>query len=94
MKELPHQGMFASFRICPGCGKLFAPDSDTKIRQGLFIVVALVSLAFTLFLYFDSANWLVPAMSSYLALGFLVFWGNKKMNLVPYSKKMGSEKDT
>jgi len=93
LKELPHQGLFANFRVCPECGGTFTADPDTKFRQALFIIVALVSLVFTLFLYFHSSEWLIPSLSSYLALGILIYWGNKKMYLVPCSPDKASSDD-
>jgi ribosomal protein S27AE len=94
LRELPHQGLFENFRICPKCGGSFTADSDTKLRQAMFIIIALVSLAFTVFLYFGSGKWLVPALASYVVLGLLVFWGNRKMFLVPYKKGQGPTNDT
>ena len=94
MKELPHQSVFASFRACPECEGLFTPDTDTKIRQALCILVALIALVYTLCLYFDTNGWLVPAISSYVALGVLIYRGNKKMYLVPYDKEGGTTNDT
>ena len=85
LRELPHPGLFANYRICPECSGAFTPDPDTKIRQGLFISVALLSLVFTVFLYSNGSDWLVPSLFSYTVLGLLIFWGNKKMYLVPYN---------
>lgn len=94
LNALPYQGLLANFRVCPECGGTFTADPDTKIRQGLFIVVALLSLVFTVFLYFNSSGWLVPSLSSYLALGLLIYWGNIKMYLVPCSPDKVSSNDT
>ncbi len=94
IRELPHPGMFGNYRICPKCGGSFTVDSDTKIRQMLLIPVGLASLVFTLFLYFDSPVWLAPSIASYLALGLLIYWGNKKVFLVPYTRDRGSANDT
>ncbi|NIP31965.1 MAG: hypothetical protein GTO02_21060 [Candidatus Dadabacteria bacterium] len=84
IKELHHQGLFKNFRICLGCGGSFTVDKDTKYRQALFIIVALISLAFTLLLYFGDLGWLIPAIVSYIALGSIIYWGNKKVFFVPY----------
>jgi hypothetical protein len=84
MREMKHQGYWQSYRICPDCGGMFTVDHDTKIRQMLFILVALMSLIFTLFLYFDGGWWIYPSIASYLALGVLIWWGNSKVMLVPY----------
>jgi hypothetical protein len=93
LKELPHQGLLASFRVCPECGGAFTVDPDTKIRQGIFIFVALLSLVFTVFLYFEFSGWLVPSLSSYVALGLLIYRGNKKMYLVPWPPDKTSSND-
>ena len=94
IRQLPHQGLFANFRICPNCKGAFTPDPDTKIRHALVIVMLLISLALTLLLYYESDAWLVPSVASYIALGWLVYWGNKKMYLVPYAKSGESSNGT
>ncbi|MDX1456739.1 MAG: hypothetical protein R3276_04065 [Marinobacter sp.] len=86
LNELPHQGVWKNVRICPHCGGAFTPDPDTKFRQGLCIVVAIIALIFTLLLYYESNEWLAPALLSYFALAALLYWGNKKMYLVPSDK--------
>lgn len=87
LKTLPHPGFFKDYRICPGCGGKFTPDRETKYRQAVCIIVALLSLLFTGFMYHDGTDWLVPAVISYVALAGLIFWGNKKIYLVPYRTK-------
>jgi len=94
MRELPHPGLFANFRICPACSGSFTADPDTKLRQALFLIVALVSCVFTVSLYFGSNKWLIPALASYVVAGLLLYWGNKKMFLVPYKKDKRSIDDT
>ena len=86
LRELPHRGVLSSRRSCPKCEGEFTVDTDTKVRQALFIMVALVSLAFTILLYWGGRNWLVPALVSYGALGGLIYWGNRKVRLVPWEK--------
>ena len=54
----------------------------------------LVSLVFTLFLYFDDTAWLVPALVSYVFLGLLLYCGNKKVFFVPYNKDQAPTNDT
>ena len=56
LKELPHQGFFDSYRICPKCDGFFTADTDTKYRQALLIVIMLISLVFTIFLYFGDGS--------------------------------------
>ena len=86
IKELPHQGLFDSYRICPQCGGSFTVDTDTKYRQFYFIIIILISLIFTLFLYFDSNDWLLPVIISYIVFVALLYWGDKKVYYVPYKK--------
>ena len=94
VKELPHQGLFKNYRVCTKCGGKFTADTDTKYRQALFIVIALISLAFTLLLYYEDSEWLLPALTSYVALGLLLYWGNKKVFFVPYKKDQNGTDDT
>ena len=94
MRELDHPGLFEDYRICPKCGGKFTPDSKTKYRQAVSIVIAIVSLGFTLLLYFDGTNWLIPASISYLVLGLLIYRGNRRIYLVPYNKGRDSADDT
>lgn len=91
MRELPHPGLFANFRRCPNCGDSFTVDPNSKHRQALFLVGLLVSLVLSVLLYFDGMNWLLPALASYIFLAGLLYWGNKKLFLVPYrqGKKPG-----
>jgi uncharacterized protein (UPF0212 family) len=86
MRELSHHGVLQSYRTCPKCGEKFTVDSDTKIRQALFILAALVSLAFTMLLYFAGSSWLTPAIASYVAIALLLYWGNSRVRLVPLNK--------
>jgi len=90
LKKLLHQGFFNSFRICPNCGGKFTVDADTKFRQAIFIFIALISLAFTLLLYFQGLDWLVPAIVSYVVFGLLIYWGNRQLFFVPYKRNRNS----
>jgi len=94
VREVPHQGLFDNFRICPNCGGRFTVDTDTKYRQAILIFIALISLAFTIMLYFQGLEWLVAALVSYVVFGLLLYWGNRKMFLVPYQKDQYSTDDT
>ena len=94
IKELPHQGLFGSFRVCPNCGGSFTVDTDTKYRQALFIFIAVISLAFTIFLYFGGSEWMIPALVSYIVLGLLIYWGNRQLFYVPYEKGQNTNNDT
>lgn len=93
MRELPHPGFFANYRVCPYCEGRFTPDTDTKYRQALGISVATISLVFTLLMYFGHMEWLVPAILCYVVLGLIVYWGNKRMFLVPYEKADSTDND-
>jgi uncharacterized protein (DUF983 family) len=94
LKELPYQGLFNSFRICPNCGGEFTVDTDTKYRQAAFIVILLISLVLTILLYCGDSKWLIPALVSYVVLGLLIYWGNKKLFFVPYQKGKNATNDT
>lgn len=92
VKELRYQGLFKSFRICPNCEGAFTVDTDTKYRQAAFIGIAMISLVFSIFLYYGDSKWLIPAFVSYVVLGLLIYWGNKKVFFVPYQKEKSSNK--
>jgi len=32
-------------------------------------------------------GWLLPAVTSYLILGGLIYWGNRRVYLVPYAQE-------
>ena len=87
VRELRHQGLFKNFRICPNCGGSFTVDTATKYRQAAFIVIAIISLVFTILLYYQDSKWLILALVSYVVLGLLIYWGNKKILFVPYRNK-------
>jgi hypothetical protein len=38
-------------------------------------------------LYFRGSHWLIPALASYIILGVLIYWGNKRVLLVPYKDR-------
>jgi uncharacterized protein (DUF983 family) len=84
IRELPYEGFFESFRICPNCGGSFSVDTRTKYRQAALIFILLVSLVFSILLYFRGTAWLIPALVSYFVLGLIVYWGNRKLFYVPY----------
>lgn len=86
LRELRHESLFGSFRVCPNCGASFQVDTDTKYRQAAFIIILILSLAFTILLYYGNRQWLIPALVSYVVLGLLIYWGNRKVFLVPYQE--------
>jgi hypothetical protein len=94
IRELPHPGFFKNFRICPNCEGCFTPDPDTKRLQAILIFILIFSLVFTLLLYFRGNEWLIPAISSYVVLGLIIYWGNKRIFLVPYLNDQNSSKNT
>ena len=94
VKELPHQGLFKSFRICPNCGGCFTADTKTKHRQAISIFIAVVSLILTLLLYFQGSEWMIPAIVSYVILGIIIYWGNKHVFFVPYQEDQDINNDT
>jgi len=91
IRELPHQGVFQTFRICPECNGRFTPDTKTKYLQGFFIFIAIISMVLTILLYFNGSRWLIGAMSSYVILGLTIYWGNKRMYLIPYHNESKTE---
>jgi len=93
LKEVPYQGMFDNFKVCPSCGGKFTVDPDTKYRQAIFIFITLVSLVFTILLYFNGLDWLIPSLVSYVFWGLLFYWGNRKLFLVPYGKDQNPNND-
>jgi uncharacterized protein (DUF983 family) len=93
IRKLPYQGFFESYRICPNCGGSFTVDKDTKYRQAALIVILLISLAFTVLLYYRDSKWLIPALVSYVVTGLLLYWGNKKLFLVPYQNGQNTSND-
>jgi len=94
INELPHPGWFENYRVCPNCDEKFTVDTDTKYRQAALIVILLIVLVFTLLLYYWGPVWLIPAIVSYIVLGVLLYWGNKKLFLVPYPTDAESRNDT
>ena len=93
VRELPYQGFFKSFRICPNCGGSFTADTYTKYRQSIFIFIAIISLAITILLYLRGTEWLIPAIVSYVLLGLIIYLGNKRMYFVPYQKDQNTTND-
>ena len=84
LRALKHQGVLASHRICPTCAKPFEVDPSTKRRQAAFIALALVSLVLTILMYFNFRQWALFAISSYVVLGMLIYFANRKVYLVKY----------
>lgn len=94
VRELPHQGLFETFRVCPNCEGRFTVDTDTKYRQATCILIAVISLVFTILLYFRVSEWMIPALLSYVVLGLFIYWGNRKLFFVPYEKDQNRTDDT
>ena len=59
-------------------------DVKTKYRQAILLLVAAVSMVFTILLYYRGSEWLIPALVSYAIFGLIFYWGNKAVFLVPY----------
>jgi len=93
IRELPHPDLVRNYRICPHCGGSFTVDPDSKRRQAVFLVITLISLVVTLLLYFAGTAWLIPAVISYILAGAVLYWGNRKVYLVPYNKGQKSDSD-
>ncbi|UCD70027.1 MAG: hypothetical protein JSW48_08345 [Betaproteobacteria bacterium] len=62
-------------------------DAGTRYRQAAFLVIAVVSLIMTLLLYVRGTVWLISALVSYIVLGLLIYWGNKRLHLVPFEQR-------
>ena len=88
MREAQHEGFFKNYKKCPKCRGKFTVDRDTKIRQGLFIIIAIISLVITVLMYFEGSAWVTPAIASYIVLVVLIYWGNKKVILVRYTEEL------
>lgn len=84
LTKLKHPSLFANYRRCPACAEAFTVDSKTKLRQGFAILIALVALVFTVLMYFEGSAWLFHSLVSYAMLAGLIWWGNKRVALVPY----------
>ncbi len=84
LAKLPHPSLFASHRLCPKCNKAFTVDPITKVRQGVAIFIALIALLLTGLMYFEGTEWLFHSLLSYAILGSIIWWGNKRVQLVPY----------
>lgn len=84
VRALPHQSWWKNDRLCPHCGGKITVDRDTKIRQMLFLLLALISLAFTAMLQFDGNHWLLPALASYLVMWLGLYWATKQVFFLPY----------
>jgi uncharacterized protein YbaR (Trm112 family) len=86
LRKLKHQGMLASHRICPHCAEAFEVDPHTKRRQAAFIVLAIVSLIFTILMYFDFRGWALFGIPTYVILGALIYSANRKVYLVKHDR--------
>lgn len=93
LRELPYLSVFRNYRICPECEGAFTVDVNTKRRQAVFLILAIVSLVLTGLLYFNGNAWLPPALVSYAAMAGLLYWANKKVRLVPYDNGSGPSGD-
>lgn len=93
LRELPYESKWKNYRQCPYCSQYFTVDKKTKKRQAVFIVLTLISLVLTLFMYYGSSRWLVLAVISYLIIGIGLYWANKQVFLVPYEGEK-RKKDT
>ena len=85
LAELPHPTWTASYRECPECRQLLTVDAKTKRRQAFAIVTAVLALVLTALQYFRSGGWLTFALMSYVLLALQIWWGNKRVKLVPYA---------
>ncbi len=83
IRELPYQGFFKSFRICPDCGGCFTVDADTKHRQTILLFILIVTLLIMMLLYFlGSEWWKIPSIFCFVIVGLFTCWANKRVFLV------------
>ncbi len=93
LRELPYQGLFKTFRICPKCGGRFTVDIETKRWQAVCLIIGMISLCFTLLMYYVGSAWIMPSLLTYIILALIIYWRNKRVFLVPY-KDLGAKKDS
>jgi len=86
LARLPHPSLFANYRECPECKDRFTVDTATKYRQALALVSAVVALIYTVLMYIHGSEWLFHSLVSYVILGSIIWWGNKRVRLVPYRR--------
>jgi len=84
LAELKHPGLFKNFRVCPHCDSRFTVDDATKVRQMIAMGLLFIMLVLTLLLYYQSNQWLTPAIISNIVFGVYIYRSNKKVYLVPY----------
>ena len=61
-------------------------DPHTKRRQAAFIVLATVSLIFTVLMYFNFRGWALFGIPTYVILGALIYSANRKVYLVKHDR--------
>jgi len=93
IRELRYQGLFKNFRVCPKCGGKFTVDTETKRWQAVCLIIILVSLCFTLLMYYVGTAWIVPSLMTYIILALIIYWRNKRVIFVRY-KALDRRKDT
>lgn len=75
---------FNKYSICPHCGNKFTVDPDTKTRQVVTLLIAVVTLFFTLMGYFRDTTWFIPTLISGTALALYIYRANKWVEFVPF----------
>lgn len=93
LRKLKHQGMLASHRVCPHCEGPFEVDPQTKRRQAAFIVLATISLIFTVLMYFDFQRWVLFAIPTYVVLVALIYFANRKVYLVKHDRNASQSEE-
>lgn len=87
LRELKHEGFFATHRICPNCNQPFDLDSSTKHRQKLVLAALVLSLTLTVFAYLYGGHWILLAVASYVLIGGLLIYGTRRMYLVNFARE-------
>ncbi len=92
-KYLSEHFSLKPYKTCPSCGSLFTVDRSTKLRQAIAIIIAIISLTLTLGLFTMGVELFIPAVISYIVLGFYVYWANRLVLFVPYENNRNTKKE-
>jgi len=84
LRELKHEGFFATHRICRNCNRAFDLDASTKSRQRLVLAALVLSLPLTVFAYVYGGYWILLAMAAYVLIGGMLVYGTRRMYLVKF----------
>ncbi len=83
-KDVKNTISFKSYSSCPNCDGHYTIDRATKRRQIIAILIALISLTFTIGWCFLNQEWLIPSIVSYIVLIGFIIWANRKVRYIAY----------